>query len=255
MTSLIQRFDANENGRDFVVGDIHGAFSLLDMALETARFDTRTDRLFSVGDLIDRGPDSLFASSMLDQPWFFAVRGNHDNDFACMSNEEIRMYASVDWNGLGWALGATDAQLNKLRHQIGELPLAIEIKTRRGTAALVHADAPQGMPWGEFTTRLEEMEPECLETALWGRKRIQNRDETGIEGIGRVFVGHTIVWNRALALGNVMAIDTGAVFKQLGASQGAITLARIDCAAEALALADSDERGVRIVEEVSQEPF
>ena len=51
-------FARNERGRDFVVGDIHGMFSALENFLEELSFDPGRDRLFSVGDLIDRGPES-----------------------------------------------------------------------------------------------------------------------------------------------------------------------------------------------------
>ncbi|MCA4078770.1 metallophosphoesterase, partial [Pseudomonas kurunegalensis] len=57
----IKRFAANRAGRDFAVGDIHGHFTRLQAALDSAGFDPAIDRLFSVGDLVDRGPDSLAA--------------------------------------------------------------------------------------------------------------------------------------------------------------------------------------------------
>lgn len=36
------------------------------------------DRLFSVGDLVDRGEHAIDALALLDFPWFFAVKGNHE---------------------------------------------------------------------------------------------------------------------------------------------------------------------------------
>jgi len=52
----IPRFALNTHRRDFAVGDIHGAFDALQRAMEAIGFDARKDRLFSVGDLVDRGP-------------------------------------------------------------------------------------------------------------------------------------------------------------------------------------------------------
>lgn len=49
----------NQNGRDFVVGDIHGHFAMLNELMEVVAFDRNVDRLFAVGDLIDRGPNSV----------------------------------------------------------------------------------------------------------------------------------------------------------------------------------------------------
>ena len=48
-----------KGGRDLVAGDLHGYFDTLEEALKTLRFDPAHDRLFGVGDLVDRGPRSL----------------------------------------------------------------------------------------------------------------------------------------------------------------------------------------------------
>src|SRR3546814_4769251 len=71
-------FPPNKKGRDFVVGDIHGHFKLLTAALNNLDFNPELDRIFSVGDLIDRGPDSIDILKWLEKPWFHAVRGNHE---------------------------------------------------------------------------------------------------------------------------------------------------------------------------------
>ena len=51
-------FVLNESGRDFVVGDVHGCFRTLEHALGALTFDPNLDRLFGVGDLVNRGPHS-----------------------------------------------------------------------------------------------------------------------------------------------------------------------------------------------------
>ena len=59
-TSLPFRLERNDLGRDLVVGDIHGPFAMLSRAL--AALDVgEHDRVFSLGDLVDRGPDSFEA--------------------------------------------------------------------------------------------------------------------------------------------------------------------------------------------------
>lgn len=77
-TNLFQQYPANTVGRDFAVGDIHGCFTALSEALDDLGFNYNTDRLFSVGDLVDRGPESNLATEWLKYPWFHAVRGNHE---------------------------------------------------------------------------------------------------------------------------------------------------------------------------------
>ncbi len=79
-------FPRNERGRDFVVGDIHGMFDLVDSLLEHLKFNSKRDRLFAVGDLFDPGrerkpwerePDRAL-EWIRSRPWFYSVRGNHE---------------------------------------------------------------------------------------------------------------------------------------------------------------------------------
>lgn len=72
------RIAANACGRDLVVGDLHGHRGLFEQALEQLDFDPSRDRVLSVGDLINRGPQSLATLSLIEQPWFHAVLGNHE---------------------------------------------------------------------------------------------------------------------------------------------------------------------------------
>ena len=68
----------NTQGHDFIVGDLHGCRSMLDALLEHIGFDAAKDRLFPVGDLVDRGSDSEGCLDLLHEPWFCPVLGNHD---------------------------------------------------------------------------------------------------------------------------------------------------------------------------------
>ncbi|MCW8994392.1 MAG: protein phosphatase, partial [Psychromonas sp.] len=57
--SVHHHYQQNDQGRDFFVGDIHGKYGLLMLALSNVNFNANVDRLFSVGDLIDRGEASF----------------------------------------------------------------------------------------------------------------------------------------------------------------------------------------------------
>lgn len=61
------------------------------------------------------------------------------------------------------------------------------------------------------------------------------RDESGVSGVDRVFVGHTPS-KATVRLGNVFYIDTGAVFGVLDQNPhlGRMTLADINCRSEML---------------------
>lgn len=76
---LFKKFQMNAAGRDLIVGDVHGHFTKLQAALDAVGFNPAEDRLFSVGDLVDRGPECDQALEWLAKPWFHAVSGNHED--------------------------------------------------------------------------------------------------------------------------------------------------------------------------------
>jgi serine/threonine protein phosphatase 1 len=100
---------------------------------------------------------------------------------------------------------------------------------------LVHANVPFGLSWPEMVERLSD--PDCdnkfIESIIWSRDRINQQDDAGVAGIGRVFVGHTPVTD-VKRLGNVYHIDTGAVFGLLRQSPevGRMTMADLSCATQ-----------------------
>lgn len=215
--TFVRRFERNTNGRDFVVGDVHGCFDRLRAAMCQANFNEATDRLFSVGDLVDRGPSSHEAVEWLDKQWFFAVRGNHEQMAieADLGQTDPGMHVI---NGGAWFYLLSEPERNHAARIFAELPYAIEVETADGTFGLVHAEVPND-DWIFFTTMLESAERltpanfDHLERfALWGRDIIRGRSAfEGVGNIDRVYVGHTPVKDWQI-VGNVHYIDTGACF-------------------------------------------
>ena len=62
----------------WVVGDIHGCAGPLERLLETIRYDPTRDELWSVGDLVNTGPDSLAVLRLWRATGAKGVLGNHD---------------------------------------------------------------------------------------------------------------------------------------------------------------------------------
>lgn len=211
----VRRFERNATGKDFVVGDIHGEFAQLRSHLEGLGFDPAIDRLFSVGDLVDRGANSKAALDWLAQPWFFAVLGNHEDMALRAWDDEDTLHGWVVWNGGGWWLDCDRPTQARFIAAFQELPVAMEIATVAGRIGVVHADVPSQMSWDAFLDRLEAGDERVRQHALWARSRICNSDgpkyQSPVGGVVRVYCGHTPLRQPAV-VGNVYFLDTGACY-------------------------------------------
>jgi serine/threonine protein phosphatase 1 len=197
----VLRLEKNKSGRDFVCGDIHGCFDDLEAKLKKMRFNKTFDRLFSVGDLIDRGPRSELATYYMTRHWFFPVMGNHENMFLMghldFPGREKYIEAHIK-NGGAWAYKKLDAEKgNALLEAIDNLPLIIQVDD----TIIVHA----ALPAVESLEEIEKNPPLYFETALWHREVYP---PVLIPGTNRVFVGHTIV-EKPTQYDKVINIDTG----------------------------------------------
>ena len=65
-------------GRRILVGDLQGCREELEDLLEAVRFDPAADAIHPVGDLVNRGPDSLGVLRLLKELGAGGVLGNHD---------------------------------------------------------------------------------------------------------------------------------------------------------------------------------
>jgi serine/threonine protein phosphatase 1 len=203
----VERFTRNSVGRDWAVGDIHGHFSRLRAALEGVGFDPERDRLFSVGDLMDRGPECREAPRWLAQPWFHAVQGNHE-DYA-VRYVRTGLVDAENWrlNGGGWffEMSAEDQRLHAETY--ARMPLVIEVQTEAGVVGIVHADCPV-RDWTKLERYLRDRYKRARGICQWSRERLSRGDASGVRGVRAVVVGHTPL-ARPVALGNVYHIDTG----------------------------------------------
>lgn len=218
MSHLLKRLARNTQGRDWIVGDVHGHFTRLQQALHEVQFDESRDRLISVGDLVDRGPESMQVLDWLKKPWLHAVRGNHESmaiDYAAYAAGT----APRDWrdwyaeNGGTWNIANLRDVQQEVAASLAALPVAIELETTHGLVGVVHADCPMAS-WSDFTQALADPHIHALDlkqlvhVAQWNRQRIDMGDHVGVQGVYLVVVGHAQLRVPEL-LGNVMHIDTG----------------------------------------------
>lgn len=140
--------ESNRVGRDWIVADLHGHRGLLERELERLDFDPTRDRVLSVGDLTDRGPDSLHTLMLLEEPWFHAVLGNHELMLLnFLGYYRSRMYSRKAFvQGQGQWIVEAIARHRKLVHRLADrvasLPLALGV---RGDVPfdLMHCDQPR----------------------------------------------------------------------------------------------------------------
>ncbi|ENK5498220.1 metallophosphoesterase [Escherichia coli] len=206
--NLYSRIDGSGYRNIWVVGDLHGCYTLLMNELHRVDFDPTQDLLISVGDLIDRGAENVECLELLQMPWFRAVVGNH---------ELLMLDAlSPDGNVNNWLMNGgqwffmLDADQEILARALVELvrrlPYIIELNTGQETIVIAHADYPDN----EYQFGKEVP----LFNVVWARERISDSiDGIGgeITGADRFIFGHTPV-QRPKAYWNQHYIDTGAVF-------------------------------------------
>jgi serine/threonine protein phosphatase 1 len=209
---LVKRFERNTKGRDLIVGDIHGCFTKLSAALRAVGFDPEQgDRLFSVGDLVDRGPESLEALNFLSSGFVHAVSGNHEDMAVRWPNGNMDP-GNYRANGGSWMIALDREMQLEVAAALGALPVAIELETERGLVGIVHAECPFNS-WQAFTQQLEAKVigtrklGSIIDAAQWSRNRIQAMDDSMVSGVRAVVVGHTPL-ERMTLLGNTLFIDT-----------------------------------------------
>lgn len=238
---LYRPMPANPRGRDFVVGDLHGQQAMLDCLLQHVAFREEEDRLFSLGDLVDRGPDSdALMHRFATHPGHFAIRGNHESLVQAARRHEA--FEKIwERNGGRWGHSLPPGRLDEIDAFIDTLPYAIELTLQDGRRiGLIHAEVKPGADWQdirELAARFEDTIDDGASTlaasALWGRQRhrvmdfVVNAPEgtsltpeerkivasrlRPIDGIDLVYVGHTIIGSRKpMRIGNTLFVDTGA---------------------------------------------
>lgn len=204
-----KRIDGELYMKIYVVGDLHGCHDRLELELENIGFDFEADLLISVGDLIDRGPQSLDCLDLLNAPWFRAVRGNHE-DMAVLALTGAEN-AARNWiaNGGNWFyLLDPDKQhlARTLIRKAEKLPLVIEVNTANSLVVVCHADYPSDQY--EYGKQLNPY------GVIWSRERYARSadgEHKQIAGADAFYFGHTPVMKAARAA-NQHYIDTGAVF-------------------------------------------
>lgn len=218
---LTKHFLENTAGRDFVVGDLHGCYDKLMRLLRRVDFDKSRDRLFSVGDLIDRGPSSVLCLGLLAEPWFHAVQGNHEDILL----QIVEQGGDWQWwmdNGGNWANDVDIAELKFYAERIRQLPYAITVGAGEHRFNVIHAEffgSDADLDSGDF-------EPHIAQRMLWGRALFNGQvDYCDIhQGLSLTYCGHSILHSPERMMMQYF-IDTGAFLNmEYWGQKGCLTL-------------------------------
>lgn len=237
-----QTHPANKNGRDFVVGDLHGSAKQLDDALQAVQFDTQHDRLFVVGDVINRGPDSFNCLCLLEKPWFYMVPGNHEAMLLTWAGLRSSNHHSADdfiKNGGGaWLarLNVTEADhlVNVLLPLVEKLPFVRHVQDEVRPFNVLHAEALNPYTGTLLTdselkaqdlrryevplTWSRDLSKEARRAAPDARLVVQGVTVTNApleQGLSLTYVGHSIM-SRPLLHRSHVFIDCGAFREPAG---------------------------------------
>ena len=220
---IMMTLSRNIRGADYaaiyVVGDLHGCYRLLMQELEKIRFNFEQDLLICTGDLVDRGSENLECISLLDQPWFSSVRGNHE-EMCIKGRDDVWIQDMHARNGGEWFYLLSTEKQDELSEILSKLPLVIEIQLEDKNIGILHADIDIH-DWNQFKTNIAKGERKipgltsAYTNALWGRGRIRHHSKRygTVKNIDEIYLGHTIV-KRHTQIDNCHYIDIGSSYTQ-----------------------------------------
>ncbi len=216
-------YEENRVGKDYIVSDLHGCYHDFYVLLQEIGFDKTVDRMFSVGDLVDRGPNNHKCLMLMYESWFIPVKGNHEDLFY----DAIRGDGMYLWtmNGGNWH-DRDDVLIGDVADDANALPTFITLEHKSGKRiGLCHAEAPTG-DWDDVGS-VEEGSREYM-AAIWGRTRIEYGSQP-IKNIDYTVHGHTII-KQPCMVANSFYIDTGSFLglEKFEGHDGHITIISVD---------------------------
>lgn len=230
MNKNLKKVAGNDKGRDFVVGDLHGCFDELWLLLTHVNFDPSVDRLFSVGDLVDRGPKNMDCARLLKEDWFYCVKGNHEELMYLSILKQGGDWAPATWVGNGgmWFADEDMEQLKQLSKLMVDLPLVIAVGEGADRFNIVHGELYHDAiieGGGGTVTRIPltdnmidgwVFDDHAEQQMLWGRSIIQSGKVVSYKWhdsnqMSLTFCGHTPI-RKVMQYGQQMFIDLGGVF-------------------------------------------
>ena len=192
--------------RSLVIGDIHGQYDALRCVLDRSGYDPEYDRLISLGDEVDGGPDSYKVIDYLAAlPNVISVRSNHMDWWMnyIKTTVELPIWTAQGGRATLWSYECANRGKVPIRHTEyahKAIPYYIDSKNR----IFIHGGFIPNVP----------LEKQDIETFIWDRQLIGYARNNVINDFNHVFVGHTTtVYYHSLTpltFNNLTMMDTGA---------------------------------------------
>ena len=206
-----------EHERVFLVTDLHGNLKGLLKLLDKIGYDSSKDLLISLGDLIDRGDESLsLLMYFIDNPNRISLAGNHEDmmiDALFSKTHKHGRKAMWDGEGGAWAKDVSNTTLTHIGRKIqNQFAYTATLTLRCGTRfGLTHGDIVGDRWLGSEYANLDEKE---LSKFLWGRNRAKKkfRVSHSIKDVDFTVHGHTPS-EEPYMFYNSIFMDTGAAYK------------------------------------------
>lgn len=212
--------------KTYVMSDIHGMSELLRRMLDLIQ-PCDEDRIYILGDMIDRGPDPAGVLDIAEaRSNIIALRGNHEDGFvewydSVYDKERIPYY----YNTYDILKEKREKHMQKYVEYMKNLPLFAKVKTGSACCLLAHACTEEILHIWKRKERL-----------LWDTSMIDRKK--GIPGYISV-VGHVPTFlvrgrkNEPASIwrspdGCLIDVDCGAAFPKMGGRLGCLCLETMD---------------------------
>lgn len=195
-----------ERMRTLVIGDIHGQYKAMRIALERAGYDCKYDRLIVLGDECDGGEDTYKVIDYLaHQTNVINLKSNHSEWFINYINTTVELPAWVQQGGYAtlYSYERENYGVVPQRH-LDYLKRAIPYYIDHKNRIFVHGGFTAGVP----------IESQDIEDILWDRQLIKYARNNIINGFNHIYVGHTTTVyygsTKPITFNNLTMMDTGA---------------------------------------------
>jgi len=135
--------DIDASKRTIVIGDIHGCLEELKRLLAELDYDPQNDIVFLIGDLVNKGPNSIGVVEYAMENNFYAIRGNNEDRILGYLTRSRMEPSYVFTKESRYLLDLSEKQVTWLKN----LPYTMTIKSERyPDVVLVHAGLMPTVP-------------------------------------------------------------------------------------------------------------